>query len=142
MLRIKKIKPLFTSIVTTGDRFSEDMYEGGILLAKEGDLKLWQKVIAIGSSVRDIAVGDMVMINVDNYAVKKYDKNSLQNDLDNNPVVTFKFNWVTLDIKGTPTDCLLLSDRDVQYVFEGEEVQEKRSSEKLILPRKKTIITN
>lgn len=122
MLHIKKIKPLFTSIITTGDKFEKDMVNGNLIIAKTGDLKLWQKVIAVGSSVRDIKVGDMVMINADNYIIKKYNKNSIQNDLDNNPSLGYKFNWVTIDNEdGEPQECLLLNDRDVLYVFEGEE---------------------
>lgn len=125
MLHIKRIKPLFTSIVTTGDRFEEDMTSGGIIIARKGDLKLWQKVMAIGTSVRDIEVGDMVMINADHFAVKKYNKNSIQNDLDNNPVLDYRFNWVTIDDEdGEPQECLLLDNRDIQYVFEGEERKE------------------
>lgn len=122
MLHIKKVKPLFTNIITTGEKFSEDMIDGGIIIARKGDLKLWQKVIAVGSAVRDINVGDMVMINVEHFIVKKYDKNSIQNDLDNNPTIGYHFNWVTIDDEnGEPQECLLLNDRDIQYVFEGEE---------------------
>lgn len=122
MLHIKKIKPLFTSIVTTGDKFEKDMVDGNIIVARKGDLKVWQKVIAIGSCVRDIKVGDMVMINIENFAIKKYNKNSIQNDLDNNPALGYHFNWVTIDNTfGEPQECLLLNDRDVLYVFEGEE---------------------
>lgn len=122
MLHIKKIKPLFTTVITTGDKFDKDMVDGGIIIAKKGDLKLWQKVIATGSAVRDLNVGDMVMINADHFAFKKYDKNSIQNDLDNNPTLGYHFNWVTIDNeKGEPEECLLLNDRDIMYVFEGEE---------------------
>jgi hypothetical protein len=64
----------------------------------------------------------MVMINADNYAVKRYNKDSLQNDIDNNPVLDYRFNWVTIDNEnGEPEEYLLLTDRDVLYVFEGEE---------------------
>lgn len=128
MLKIKKIKPLFTSIVTTGDRFTEDQKQNGLIIASQGDLKMWQKVLFVGTSVRDIAVGDMVMINAENYAVKKYDKNSIQNDLDNNKTITYAFNWVTItDDTGEEKDCLLLNDRDILYAFEGEEEEEKES---------------
>ena len=125
MLHIKKIKPLFTSIVTTGDKFEEDMIEGNVIIAQKGDLKLWQKVLAIGSSVRDIKVGDMVMINAEHFEIKRYNKNSIQNDIDNNPSLGYKFNWVTVDNEeGEPQECLLLNDRDIEYVFEGEEKKE------------------
>lgn len=136
MLHIKKIKPLFTSVVTTGDRFEKDMVSQGIIVAKKDDLKLWQKVIAVGPAVRDVKEGDMVMIKVDNYAIKKYDKNSIQNDIDNNPSLGYAFNWVTIDNeKGEPEECLLLNDRDLLYSFEGEEKEES-----LITPGKATII--
>lgn len=140
MLHIKKIKPLFTSIVTTGDKYEEDMYNEGLIEARKGDLKTYQKVVAVGSSVRDIKVGDMVMINVMNYAVKRYSKDSLQNDMDNNPIIRFQFNWVQVDDEdGNPQDCLLLNDRDVLFAFEGDEVQGKKAA--LIMPNKE-IITN
>lgn len=138
MLHIKKIKPLFTSLVTTGDKFEEDMIESNVIVARKGDLKLWQKVIAIGSSVRDINVGDTVMIDVSHYMLKKYSKDSIQNDMDNNPVLGYHFNWVTIDDEnGNPQECLLLNDRDIQYVFEGEERKDviyNSGNGKLIIP--------
>ena len=136
MLHIKKIKPLFTSIVTTGDKFEKDMTENGIITANKGDLKLWQTVVAVGTSVRDIAVGDKVMINPSHYAVKKYDKNSIQNDLDNNPTLSFKFNWIYIDNEnGESVPHLLLNDRDIEFVFEGEEKEES-----IIVPDKPKIL--
>lgn len=137
MLHIKKIKPLFTNIVTTAERFKEDFTEGGIIVAKKGDLKLWQRVLAVGPMVRDIKEGDLVMVSFENYAVRRYDKNSLQNDLDNNPTVRYKLNWVNIDdSKGNPQECLLLNDRDIPYCFEGEE-----SKEDIIIPEKKVIVS-
>lgn len=122
MLHITKIKPMFTSIVTTGEVFTEDYYENGLIKAQKGDLKPWQKVIAVGTSVRDIKEGDTVMIKLENYAVKKYDKNSIHNDMDDNPTLTLKLNWIIMDDKkGKQQECLLLNDRDVLYSFEGTE---------------------
>lgn len=138
MIHIKSIKPLFTSIVTTGDKFEKDMIQSGVIIARKGDLKLWQKVLAVGSSVRDISVGDQVMINADHYIVKKYSKDSIQNDMDNNPSLGYRFNWVTIDDEnGEPKDCLLLNDRDILYVFEGEE-----KDETLIVSGKSKLIIN
>jgi co-chaperonin GroES (HSP10) len=126
MLKIKKIKPLFTSIVTTGDKFEHDDTQQGIITAKKGDLKLWQKVVAVGSSVRGVAVGDMVMINASHYAVKKYDATSAHEKLDANPILQYVFNWVNMeDENGESKPYLLLDERDVMYAFEGEEVEEK-----------------
>ena len=136
MLHVTKIKPLFDHLLITADRFEKDMVHSGVILAKKGDLKLWQTVVAIGSVVRDIKVGDKVMIRPDDFAVKKYNKNSVQNDLDNNPVLTYNFPFETVDDeKGELKDYLYISDRNVKYVFEGTEKEES-----LILPGKKKII--
>lgn len=136
MLHVTKIKPLFDHLLITADRFEKDMIHSGVILANKGDLKLWQTVVAVGSVVRDIKVGDKVMINPNDFAVKKYNKNSVQNDLDNNPVLTYNFPFETIDDeKGEPKDYLYISDRNVKYVFEGIE-----KDELLILPGKPKLI--
>lgn len=140
MLHIKKIKPLFTSVITTCDRYDKDIHKGGIIEEGKtaGSLKLYQKVLAIGDTVRGISVGDLVMINLANYVVMKYDKNSLQNDLDNNKKVRINLPIVEMDDEeGNPTDCLLLNDRDIQYVFEGYE-----EDESIIIPEKPKFVAN
>lgn len=136
MLHVTKIKPLFDHLLITADKFDKDMIHNGVIVAGKGDLKLWQTVVAVGSVVRDIKVGDKVMINPNNFAVKKYNKNSVQNDLDNNPVLTYNFPFETVDDeKGNPKDYLYISDRDVKYVFEGTE-----KDDSLILPGKTKLI--
>lgn len=136
MLHVTKIKPLFDHLLITADRFDKDMIHNGVIVAGKGDLKLWQTVVTVGSVVRDIKVGDKVMINPNNFAVKKYNKNSVQNDLDNNPVLTYNFPFETVDDeKGNPKDYLYISDKDVKYVFEGTE-----KDDSLILPGKPKLI--
>lgn len=136
MLHVTKIKPLFDHLLITADRFDKDMIHNGVIVAGKGDLKLWQTVVAVGSVVRDIKVGDKVMINPNDFAVKKYNKNSVQNDLDNNPVLTYNFPFETIDDeKGNPKDYLYISDRNVKYVFEGIE-----KDDSLILPGKPKLI--
>lgn len=138
MLHIKEIKPLFTSIVTTGEKYSEDMRDNGLIVANKGDLKAYQKVLAVGSSVRDIKVGDTVMIDITHFAVMKYNPNSIKEDMDLNKVVKWNIPWVMIDDeKGVPQDCLLISDRDVKFVFVGEE-----KNESIIMPDKPKIITS
>lgn len=136
MLHITKIKPVFNHLLITADKFDKDMIQAGVIVANKGDLKLWQKVIAIGSAVRDVKVGDMVMIDPMKYAVRKYNKNSVQNDLDNNPVLTYNFPFETVDDeKGEPQDCLYITEDAVKYAFEGKE-----KDEALITPGKKQFI--
>ena len=136
MLHITEIKPTFNHVLITADKFDKDMVQNGVIIAGKGDLKLWQKVTAVGSTVRDIKVGDMVMIIPDHFAVKKYNKNSVQNDLDNNPILTYNFPFETIDDeKGNPKEYLYISDNDIRYVFKGEE-----KDESLIVPGKAKLI--
>lgn len=138
MLHIHKIKPMFTSIVTTADKFEEDYTESGMILASKGDYKPWQTIISVGDSVRNLKAGDKVMVNLDNYVVRKYDKNSIQNDMDNNATIRYAFNYVDLyDDKGNAQECLLLNDRDIFYSFEGEEVEDN-----IVIPDKPKVIVN
>lgn len=138
MLHIKTLKPLFTSILVTGEEYAEDIKDNGIITYKKGDLKLYQTVLAVGSSVRDIKVGDQIMFNPKDYAVMKYDPNSVKNDFDMNKAIRWNFPWVFVDDEeGKPQRCLLLKDRDIEFVFEGEEVNES-----IILPDKPTFILN
>ncbi len=136
MLHITKIKPTFNHVLITADKFEKDMIQESVIVANKGDLKLWQTVVAVGSAVRDIKVGDKVMIIPEHFAVKKYNKNSVQNDLDNNPTLTYNFPFETIDNeKGEPEDYLYISDQDVRYIFEGEE-----KDDSLIVPGKKILL--
>lgn len=138
MLKIKELKPLFTSILTTGDKFENDEKVGGIITSKKGDLKLYQTVLAVGSAVRDIKVGDRIMFSPKDYVVMKYDPNSVKNDMDMNKVMKVNFPFVTVDDEeGKPQERLLLKDRDVMFVFEGEEVPDN-----IIIPEKPSLIIN
>ena len=124
-LHIKKIKPLYSNILVTGDKYETDMVENGVITSAKGDLKLYQKVLAVGSMVRDIQVGDTVMFNPQRYAEKKYDPNSVKEDMGMNKIIKWNLPWVTIDNElGEPQDCLMLTEQDIQYVFEGEELNE------------------
>ena len=66
-MKLKKIKPMYTRIVTTMDMYVEKdaSSPSGILdvsKLKKG-VKEYQKVIAVGTNVRNIKEGDWVRIN-------------------------------------------------------------------------------
>lgn len=121
MINIKKIKPLFTSIITTMDVYEEDVKtEGGVLdtTKRQGGLKEYQTVVAVGSSVRDIKEGDLVCINPTRFAVRKHQADSLKNGIvTDNPITTYNFNVVVMD----NIRYLLLQDRDIDFVIEDWE---------------------
>jgi co-chaperonin GroES (HSP10) len=123
VVKVLKVKPLFNKLVTTADRYEEDSYTGSIIDVEkqQGTLKEYQKVLAVGTSVRGIEVGDLVSIDPTRYAIKKYDKDSIRQDIaGGNPIVGYNFDFVNVDGK----DCLLLEDRDIEFVIEDYEEEE------------------
>ena len=128
MLKIKKIKPMFNAVVTTTERYTEDCYLPGGLLdvsKREGGLKEYQKVVAIGDTVRNIKVGDLVCINPMRFAVKQHQEGSLKDGvITDNPVVKYNFDVILIDDK----EHLLLTDRDINFVIEEYEVVNEATS--------------
>lgn len=115
--KLKKIKPMFTALVTTMDTYtdSELMLPGGLIdtSKKRTQVKEFQTVIAIGNTVRDIRVGDVVCIDPSRYAVMKHKEGSLKDGIiTDNPVMTYRFDVINLDGK----DCLLLQNNDIKYI--------------------------
>jgi hypothetical protein len=121
MIMIKKVKPLFTALITTMDRYDHDEISlSGIINVnrQQGGLKEYQTVLAVGSSVRDIKVGDLVCINPTRFAVKKHKEGSLKDGvITDNPVTTYNFDVIEMDGK----QCLLLQDRDIDFIVEEYE---------------------
>lgn len=133
MLKINKIKPLFTALITTMDKYEQDkITEGGLIdtTKQQGALKEYQKVLAIGDAVRGIKVGDLVCVNPARFAVRKHDKGSMRDGvITDNPVVTYNFDVVEMG----GNQCLLLQDRDIEYVIEDyEEVPDSEPSPLII----------
>lgn len=124
MLKITKIKPMFTDIIITAERFDRDIVEKGIVVANKGDLKSYQTVIAVGDSIRNISVGDKVMVNFEVFAEHKIPVNSVKKDMDvNDPIVRYNIPWVNMtDADGNDKVYIRIPDRAVEFVFEGEEI--------------------
>lgn len=138
MLKIKKIKPLFTAIITTMNYYEEDTLNGNLIDTKKmkGSLKEYQKVLAVGSCVHDIKEGDLVQINPIRYAKRKHQKGSLNDGvIQDNPIVGYEFNILEIDGK----QCLLLQDRDIDFIIEDYSEEEDKTQE-LIIPNKTIIM--
>ena len=134
-MKLKKIKPLYTRVITTADRYEEIQYYGSLVDVTKtaGAVKEIQKVIAVGDSVRNIKVGDIVQINPINYKVTKFDPNSIKEDFDMNKVVRYDIPMIELDGKV----CLMLQDRDIDFV-----VEEYEEEPVIVKPHEKKIITS
>ena len=121
---IKKIKPMFNGLITTMNRYEQDVKVKGTDLidsSKSNAVKEYQTVVAVGPMVRGIEVGDTVFINPNRYAVMKHKAGSLQDGvIKDNPVIGYNFDIV--EIEGV--NYLYLQDSDIKFVAEIEEFNE------------------
>lgn len=128
---------MFNAVITTMDKYEEDVVINGIIASTstKGSLKPVQKVVAVGTMVRDITEGDLVQINPKNYAVRKHKEGSLKDGvIEDNVVTGYRFNTIEID----DTEYLYLTDRDIDYVIvEYETVQTNKSN--LYVPNKEII---
>lgn len=139
MLKVKKIKPMFTALITTMDKYEKDVKIGGLIdtTRQQGGLKEYQKVLAVGNSVRDIKVGDIVCVNPARFAVRKHQAGSLKDGVvTDNPVTAYNFDVVEMDGK----QCLLLQDRDIDFIIEEWEDVPDPAPSPLIKPAEKKLI--
>lgn len=130
---------MYTKILTTMCKYEEDeLTAGGIVdVSKtQGTLKEYQTVVAVGNSVRNVKVGDLVCINPERYAVKKHEAGSLKDGvITDNPVIKYNFN--IMELEGVPH--LLLDENDVSFIItDYEEVKEQKSD--LYVPKTSLIV--
>ena len=137
MLKIKSIKPMFDSLVTTMNKYEDDGFKNGVIVKQAGSLKEYQTVIAVGPAVRNIEVGDKVMINPSRYAKMKHNEGSLKNGIvADKAIIGYEFRTVTINDE----ECLYLQSQDIMYSFEGEEVEDKKDNKvSLIIPNNKIL---
>ena len=137
-MNIKKIKPLFTAVVVTAKVYPADYKEGSILSPKAGKLMEYQEVIAVGDSCRGIEVGNLVCIDLSNYADWKYKKNSIKSDMEEltNEIIGYHVPQITIDGK----KCLYLDIRDIKYIV--EEYDDKENEDPLLITPDKGIIVH
>lgn len=124
VIHLKSITPLATRIVTTAALYEQDCTENGLIdtSKKQATYKEYQKVLAIGDSVRNIKVGDLVCIDPTRYLRKKYAEDSMKNGVvAENPIIYVDFPLVELNGEV----CLMIHEQDVQFkVDDYEEVEE------------------
>ena len=141
MLKIHKIKPIYTRLITTANRYESDQMTGQLLDANrlEGRYKEYQTIVRVGSSVREVKEGDVVLIDPSRYMKRKFSDNSLREDFVDNPIVEIDIPTVTMD----DTDYFMIEERDIAYIIEdSEEIPDKQASQSIILPKKNKIMIN
>ena len=126
--KIKKIKPMFTGVITTAKKYVGDQYAdvNGIIYDTrklDGSLNYYQTVIAVGTSVRDIKEGDIVKINFNRYAMANHVPGKIDEkenkQFDN---LSVKYEIPTIEMDGITY--LNLQDRDIEYIITDYEVDE------------------
>lgn len=124
MYKIKKATPTVNHIITTADRYEETQLKDGLIdVSKEvGQIKEIQKVVAIGPLVRNLKVGDYILINPDNYAkpVHSLNENSvLEKDKDE---VTMEYRFPLINL--ADGEYMHLYDSDADLVLQEGDFEE------------------
>lgn len=142
-MTIKKLKPMFTNILTTANKYAIDDAPAGTLITDlkkaNGSLKEYQKVLAVGRSVTDIKVGDWVMIETSHFEVHKKrkkptsgpDNGSVLDDMEETyqtEIVGYRIPLVEVDGK----ECLYIREQDVKFII--EDLDENDEPSPLIIP--------
>lgn len=124
-INLKKVRPIFNGILITAN--IEELAEpqiGKIINpdAIRRSVKLVQTVVAVGESVRAVKPGDVVYMNYDRYAVRKYkdENNGLKEEMAEfykMGIIAYQFNEIIID--GVPH--LLVFENDVRFIVEEME---------------------
>lgn len=125
--KIKKVRPLFTGIVTTANKYvGEVTTAGGLLLdttRMSGSLNPYQTIIAVGDMCKDLQAGNIVKLTFKRYAKAQHLPgvvDEAENKQFDNLSVTYEIPMVNLDGQ----ECLFLQSNDVEYVVTDYEVDE------------------
>lgn len=139
-LNIKKIRPMFNQVITTMDKYSDDEMKTGSIIdisKVNNPIKEYQKVVAVGPMVKNIEVGDIVMINPKRYGKVRHKEGSLKDGIiTDNPVVSYNFNVIELN----HTPFLLLLDQDIDFIVEEYEEVEDSPQSDIIVPNNNIIV--
>lgn len=116
-LKIKEVVPPHTMILVTADTYSESecisdtgMIENDLV----GTLKEVQTVLAVGPSVKDIKVGDLVYLDFRKYERRKFSKDDTKSDMPDeyeNPIISYEIPM--FEVNDSP--CLLVDSYNVFF---------------------------
>lgn len=135
-MKIKKLRPLFTKILVTMNKYEEDQKSGKLIDTTKlaGTVKDYQTVVAVGQNSAGIKEGDIVVINPRRYAVMKHQEGTLKDGvITDNPVIGY--NFPVIEVNGK--DHMLLDTQDIEYVideYEDESVSERAARAGLYAP--------
>lgn len=125
---IKKVRPLFTGIITTAKRYvgMQSAKKGGLILdtrKMDGSMNPYQTVYSVGDTVHGIKEGDVVKINFSRYAKAKHTAGKIdeaENVQSDNLSWTYEIPLIIIN----DVEYLFIQDRDIEYVVTEYEVDE------------------
>ena len=125
--KIKKVRPLFTGIITTAITYKGEVKtNGGIILdtrKMDGALNPYQTVVSVGSMVHDLKEGDVVKINFKRYEKAKHLPGAIdeaQNKQFDNLSIGIEIPSIVIN----DVEYLFIQNNDIEYVVEDYEVDE------------------
>ena len=139
MLKVKDIRPVYTRLITTANKYEETQMNGNLIDVNkmEGRYKEYQTVVRVGSAIREVKEGDVILIDPSRYMKRKFSDNSLREDFVENPIVEINIPTVTMNDE----DYFMIEERDIAYVIADSEEVPDPLPNPIIVPQKR-IITN
>lgn len=124
---------MYDHIVTTMDRYDEAQKVNGIIMPTKikGGLKEFQKVISVGSFVKNVKPGDMVCINPAAYGRPQHSNaNSIKGLTEYEDTVNMVYNFPTVEVNGEKL--LFISERDVEYIINEYDVSDENQEDSVV----------
>lgn len=121
MFKVKKVRPLFTGVVTTAERYSGDgaaTTASGLVVdvrRMDGMLNTYQRVVAVGRMVSDVKEGDIVKLDLRRYLQVRHVPGQVEDKVQLDDVSAY-YEVPSIELDGR--ECLLLQNNDIQYVVE------------------------
>lgn len=131
MFKIKKVKPLFTGVVTTATKYVGNQFadKNGLLIDTRklsGTLNPYQRVVAVGNMVSGVKEGDIIRINFKRYTYADHKPGKIEDNLTGGKVqhdnYTASIEVPFIEIDGI--NYLYIQNNDIEYIVEDYEVGE------------------
>ena len=125
--KIKKVRPLFTGVITTAMTYKGEIKTGGGLILDtrkmEGQLNPYQTIVSVGSTSRGLKEGDIIKINFKRYTKAQHVPGALD-EAENKMVDNYSMTVEVPMILINDVEHLFIQDSDIEYVVEEYEVDE------------------
>lgn len=117
--RIKKVRPLFTGVITTANTYVGDVTTSSGLIdvrKSEGSLNNFQTVVSVGKMVTDVKPGDIVFLNFKRYKMVKHLPGALGEDNIQKDEMNASYDIPSIIIDDKRH--LFLQSNDIEFVVE------------------------